>query len=467
MGVDHFVGRDDAVKRLHGLLTGREAADGKLTVQSIEGPGGIGKTFLFNHAIAGIDVSNRNYLTLRIDGNDPSARTLVRAVARMVDSAEAVAIRGRASGYYFPSVDRVVKAIETIRSEAIAEFQQRQPANEDGRLALLRFLDLAFEAGKRINDALPITKKHFNVHELEKAKRLIEENVPLMSSLREEVAGVFERLGFGGSTALRNSIKENACRPLADALVSDLSAILKKYRTGDLSKASHSKVEGIDRLLLILDDYEMLQEPIGEFLIGHLLPALRSVNFQSVVIILGRDQLEATHPSWDQHLKPTLLKRIELAPFSRWEMDQLVESYGVRAQDEKERAWRDTQGYPFYVQLWIEEIASGGRSALMLKRFHDRTTRWMSDREKGWLKHTLFLDEVNIRTLRLMVGNEQEAVEAFRWFEREGSVRDTSGRAFRVREYLRSRLIDYLQVSDPEHCRELQRQGELAMIGHG
>ena len=140
MSVEQFVGRDDAVKRLHEVLTGKQAAAGKLTVQSIEGPGGIGKTFLFNHAIAGVDLSDRNYLTLRIDANEPSARTLVRAVARMVDGAQADAIRDRPSGYYFPTVDRVVKAIETIRSEAVAEFQQRNPNNQAEKLALLQFL---------------------------------------------------------------------------------------------------------------------------------------------------------------------------------------------------------------------------------------------------------------------------------------------------------------------------------------
>jgi len=150
MGVDHFVGREDAVKRLHDVLTGCESMGRMLTVQSIEGPGGIGKTFLFNHAIASVDLSSRNYLTLRIDGNDPSARTLVRAVARMVDGAKADPIRNRASGYYFPEVDRVVKAIETIRSEAVAEFQKNEPNNENGRRAFLRFLDLAFEAGRRL-----------------------------------------------------------------------------------------------------------------------------------------------------------------------------------------------------------------------------------------------------------------------------------------------------------------------------
>jgi hypothetical protein len=374
-------------------------------------------------------------------------------------------------------VDRVVKAIETIRSEAVAEFKERHPDNENGQLALLQLLDMAFEAGKRLNDAVPTTKKHFNFHELEKhinvqelekLVQLIEDMVPLMVSLREEAPWFWERLGLlDRSTALRNAIKENACRPLADALHSDLSAILAGYRSKDQFEATHSKIEGIDRLLLILDDYEMLQKPLGEFLVGYLLPALRSANFESVVMILGRDQLEATHPAWDQHFKPNLLERIALARLLRPETDQLVESYGVRAHDDKERAWRDTQGYPLYVQLWTEEVASGGRSAIMLKRFHDRTTRWLSDREKGWLQHTLFLEEVNIRTLQGMLDDEQQAKEAFKWFECEGSVRDTTGEAFRVREYLRSRLIDYLRVSDPDYCEQLQHRGRLAMNGRG
>ena len=430
-------------------------------MQSVEGPGGIGKTCLFNHVLETNNLGNRNYLTLKIDGNvdgnDPSAQSLVRSVSRLVDSAEADAIRGKPAGYYFQSVGRVTKAIETIRSEAVVEFQKKHPNSEDGRAALLRFLDLAFEAGKRVNDAIPITKKHVNIRELEKAKRLLEEIIPTLVSLQEEGANFWEHFGmFSSSRALRNSIKENACKALADALVSDLSAILKHYRPVDKGTAAHRKVSGIDRLLLILDDYEKLQEFLNEFLVGHLLPALRSANFESTVILLVRDQLEVTHPAWDQHLKPNLLKRMALDHLQRAEMNELVEAFGIRSAVEKDRAWRDTQGYPFYVQLWIEEVESGGRSAVMLKRFYDRTTRWMNERERRWLEHTLFLDAVNIRSLRGMLGSDSEAHEAFRWFERNGSVRDTVGTSFRVREYLRSRLVDYLRASDPDRCDELE-----------
>ncbi len=470
MAVDHFVGRQDAVTHLARVLNGLERAEGKLSVQSIEGPGGIGKTSLFNHVIDTTVLDNRNYLTLKIDGNvdpkDPRAQSLVRSVARLVDSAEADAIRHQPSGFYFQSVGRVSKAIEMIRGEAVAEFQKQHPDSDDGRAALVRFLDLAFEAGKRVNDAIPITKKHVNVRELETAKRLVVEIVPTLVSLQEEGASFLERkfAKFSASRALRNSIKENACKALADALVSDLSAILKHYRWADKRKATHRKVVGIDRLLLVLDDYEKLQESLDEFLVGHLLPALRSANFESTIFLLVRDQLEVTHPAWDQHLKPNLLKRVALDHLSRAEVDQLVDASGVRSAVEKERAWRDTQGYPFYVQLWIEEVESGGRGAVMLKRFHDRTTRWMGEREKHWLEHTLFLDAVNIRSLRGLLGSDSEAHEAFRWFERNGSVRDTAGPSFRVREYLRSRLIDYLRASDPDRCEELETRSRLVVI---
>jgi len=261
MTVSHFVGRQDAVNHLADLLTGFKRSGGQLTVQSIEGPGGIGKTCLFNHVLESIDLSDRKYLTLKIDGNvdgsSTSAQSIVRAVSRLVDSAEADAIRDKPAGYYFQQVGRAIKAIEMIRSLAVAEFQKKHPDNENGRAALVRFLDLAFELGKRLNDAIPITKKHINVREFEKSKHLLEEIVPTLASLQEEGANFWERrfAKFSESRALRNSIKENACKVLASALISDLSAILKRYRAADRGRAMHRKVPGIDRLLLIFDDY--------------------------------------------------------------------------------------------------------------------------------------------------------------------------------------------------------------------
>jgi hypothetical protein len=51
-------------------------------------------------------------------------------------------------GITFQTVDQVVKAMETIKSEVIAEFKRNRPSDEEGQLAISRFLDRAFEAGK-------------------------------------------------------------------------------------------------------------------------------------------------------------------------------------------------------------------------------------------------------------------------------------------------------------------------------
>jgi hypothetical protein len=66
---------------------------------------------------------------------------------------------------------------------------------------------------------------------------------------------------------------------------------------------------------------------------------------------------------------------------------------------------------------------------------------------------------VNIRTLREMIGDEEQSKAVQKWFECEGSVRDPKGASFCVREYIRSRLKDYLRISDPDRYSELQRKG--------
>jgi hypothetical protein len=458
MNTKHFVGREQDIKQLGSVLTGKLKAAGQLTVQSVSGPGGIGKTTLFNHVLSRNDISGRKYLTLRIDGSEGSGKNLLKLVSQMIDKASATAIQGRPSRFFFSATDEVIKNIESIKDDAAAEFRKNHPEDKGGEAALNAALDLIFETGKTFNEAIPITKKTVNFQKLEEVRPILDIVIPKLDSLKAETAWFWEKLGIGGSTALRNAIKNNACSPLADALVSDLSAILQGYKAKDVLMPKHKKLEGIDRLLLVIDDYETVQGSAGEFLVSHFLPALRNANFETTAIIMGRDQLEATHPSWDQHLMPCMEKRIELSSLSKLEVYQMVEAFEIYSEEEKERAWNDTSGYPFYVQLWVEEAESGGRSAVMLKRFYDRTTRWMSDQQKIWLQQVLFLDAINQNTLEIILNDAEEANLAFEWFKNEGSVRDTTSKKFRVREYLRSRLLDYLEISTPKQYNRLKQR---------
>ncbi len=163
---------------------------------------------------------------------------------------------------------RVLQTIADIKNQAGNEFLKQHPGDKEGQAALLRFLDQAFTAGKRLNEVSPVTKKRVNFRELEKWRPVLEASLPLLHSLREENARLIERLGLRKATAQRNAIKENACRELADALISDLAAILAGYRRKDILKASHAKFPDTHQLLLVLDDYEKLQESLEEFLVA-------------------------------------------------------------------------------------------------------------------------------------------------------------------------------------------------------
>ena len=87
----------------------------------------------------------------------------------------------------------------------------------------------------------------------------------------------------------------------------------------------------------------------------------------------------------------------------------------------------------------------------------------MTERQRRWLEIVVFLNRVNIETLRRMHDDDREVREVFDWFQREGSLRDVTTDHPCVREYVRSRLADYLLRRDPERCRELRgRAGEYA-----
>lgn len=455
-----FIGRTGLSRKLSALLRGESTAraNGSLTIQSIEGPGGIGKTALFDHVLVEAGTDPRRYLTLRINGGDPLGASAFHAVGRLVDSAHGGVISRKPPGYHFPNSAMVTAEYENVCRSALRELSKLDTDIKFKPHDLLSLFDRAVAVGKPLNEMLPKSKQLIDSEAVERRRGDVERVLKSLSSLQEEGAKMFERLGAGGGAALRNAIKQNALVPLSQALVTDLTTILVGYERREWYKPAQTKLDGVDRLLLVIDDYEKVQSVLGEFLVSHLLPHLQRAPFETIAVIIGRDQLSATHPGWDQHLRASAMPPISLAPLTRAEMNSLVASYGVSSGVETERAWADTQGYPYYVQLWVEEATSGGGGALMLKKFYDRTTRWMTEEQRDWLSKILFLDDVNIRTLCSVTESEEEARSAYRWFETEGSVRDTSASTFTVRPYLRTRLLDYLKISDPDLFDRMSRK---------
>jgi hypothetical protein len=460
-----YVGREEAVGQLLGVLTEEPQPPSKVVIQSIEGPGGIGKTALFEHVLSKVDRAALGMLTMKVSGSPGKQGDAFQMVHALVTSSEAPVALTKPLAQRFTNTEEVRALYSEITTSAKTALQQAVPDVPIDQV--MKVLTTSVELGHRLNELAPISKRYVNFEAIEQHLPRIKEVIKTLPPLLEEAPGVLEKLGVTRAASLRNAMRANPLGALAEAFVTDLTNVLVGYESKNLLRPSQAKVSGVDRLLLVLDDYESLAAHLGEFLVGHLVPRLKQCPFETVLVVIGRDQLALTHPGWNQHHQRQLAKPIVLSALSREEMDELVKAHGRTSTEDLDRAWADTMGYPLLVTLWLEEARESGHgegpSIGMLKRFHDRTTHWLTDEQKRWLDHALFLPQVNVETFEHALGDSDEAHRAMKWFEGDGSVRDAQGRAFRVREYVRSRLADYLQATDPARFRDLEARSRQAV----
>jgi hypothetical protein len=253
---------------------------------------------------------------------------------------------------------------------------------------------------------------------------------------------------------LRSRVRRDLYNATADAMLTDLTAALSGYRAQDAAKLTQERIVGMERLLLVFDDFEAIAPLLEEFVVGALIPKLSGAPFQTLIVVLGRDDLEAMHPAWSQHCRRYIRDQIRLAPFGREAAFALLAQAGVPA-DRHEAYYESTQGFPFLLTLLIEETAMNGtESALFLRKFYERTTRWMSELEEQWFVRVAYLDPVNEDTLaRLFPESEVRRIQD--WFEHESSIRDPAATVFRVRPLVRDKVLRYLEIRSPRRHREL------------
>ncbi|WP_414970442.1 hypothetical protein [Caballeronia sp. 15711] len=457
MKFSSFVGRSKELERLRQVLL-RDTSG--LVIQSIEGPGGIGKSSVFEKILDELNLHSLDFLILQIDGNKQENVSLDQLIKSLIDSAKSGKALNKPVRALFPRTADAISATERMRSEAIEQLIKQKGGEEFVQLFNSAF-DTMVSLGNAINSTAPATKGYIDAEALGKASPEIKEAIEKLSAFKSESIPLWERFGIGDSVETRNEIKRNAPQALAQCLVDDLrNIVLGKTESGEFLPGFGS-IRGVKRLLLIVDDYESLQSVMGEFLISNFLRKMRDVGFAVTVVILGRDRLSATHPSWDQHYSSVMANSLQIKPLSKEEMNELLDELEVSDSAEKERAWMDTRGYPFYVTLWANEWSNGGRSAVMLKQFYSRITRWMTDRQRGWLDQVIHMRDINIATLKAVFGAE-EAPEVMAWFENEASVRDLNTKSFTVNEYARSRLLEYLALRDPEGHETLAKKASCA-----
>ncbi len=443
--------RGSEVARLAAVI---ETNDPGLRVVGISGPGGVGKSYLLSHVLTATEPARRTSLELSLDGSNEQARgdlfgLLDGQLARTSLPPPADPRRD-----YFPRLRKVAwthrALVEAVTSELVAG--AAPPEVRDTAVALLK-------AGRRLNKAVPITRVYFDAaaHTDVDAGQAVDDAWKLVANLRALQTGdpLPAALRHALGTSHKARVKQDLYNVTAEALVADLAAALGGHTAR--SRFASAPIPGKARHLLGLDDFEALAPTLEELIVGALLPRLAEAPFPSTVILLGRDDLEAMHPAWSQHCRRYLVDQIRLAPFSREAAFDLLARAEV-PEARREELYQATQGFPFLLALLVEEVhGEAGGSALFLRRFFDRTTRWMSPREREWLTRVCYLDEVNLDTLApLFPGESVERVQD--WFEREASIRDPGAPVFRVRPLIREKVLRYLELRSPSRHRELMER---------
>ena len=430
-----------------------------LKIQSIEGPAGIGKSTLFDHSIKQELLEGKSYLVLRVDGNSTKSKDPVDVIFDLLTSAKAYAIRDKQAGQIFPYTSNMIKVYKDFQNQLLKEYEQKISKDDSERF--LKYLNIAVSLSKSINNISPASTNFINAEGIEKELENLKDAIPQLKTLTMETVSFIQKLTLKSDKVnIRNQFRENPLAPFSQSLFNDLSAILDKPI--ERSKPSPSKIKGIDRLLLVIDDYEALQPLISDFLTKHFLRELNRAGFPSMVVMMGRDSLTATSEDWDQYFNNNMFEPMVLKNLSKAEVFDLTDEFEISELEQKEKIWSETEGYPYYIQLWKEEAQSGGLSSVKLKQFYNRTTRWMNETQKKWLEIIVFLEEINVHTIGLMgIDNPNEVKN---WFQDEGSIRDPNANPFKFRTFVKSRILEHIKNSDPELYKKNLKQAKLVIL---
>lgn len=442
------VRRPSEVKRLTDLLSSK---DQELSICCISGPGGVGKTYLLEHVLNSMSPNELGYLTLKVDGSNSQKRGEFFGLIADQMAKRSLGAPAKSSRDYFPHTRRVAQYHRNLVN-AVEQHLKKESVDSETKRVIISLLKF----GHLCNEFSPIHpgKPVISVLTDEKyAGPVIDQASKVLDALGESKIRLPEPLREIFGLTFNDRIRTDLYALTAEAFAKDAKVALNSKSRPKLSLTQYP-IRDLNRLLLIIDDYEALNSVIGDFLIGSLIPRLEEADFQVVIVICCRDDLTSTNPSWSQHLSSKLKADIRLKPFDKESAFALMVESGVPS-NLKESIFADTTGFPFLLTLAIEEIMTAeGKSALFLSKFYDRTTRWMSARQKEWFKRVCFLDQVDEDTLSLLF--EDELVPDVQdWFEKESSIRDPDSPRFCVRPLIRHKTLAYLEIRTPRMHKEM------------
>jgi hypothetical protein len=445
--------RDNEVARLMEILT---KPQGGVNICGISGTGGVGKTFLMDHVMEELGLEKSGYMKLAVDGL--SSNNLRGDFIGILDQklvARPLHAPAKAGRDYFPHI----RDLAVAHAKFMEEMEGEIAASTD--LAPFKGIAAALlRGGQFLNRMVPKSKEYLDLSRLNISHEDLDKNFDhIVDSMQKMKILAFQEptylpqavrdvLGITMQGRLRRDLHGLA----ADYLLADISRVIGEERNDDGGWRQHDFE--FNKLLIVLDDFEVLGPTLGDYVFGALVPKLAAARFTSVIVVIGRDTFQSSNPDWHFKYKRFMRDQIRLFPFKKAEAIEYLATAGITG-DEAEEVYKYTEGFPFLMSLVVEERgtledsetgAIGGVD--VARQFYDRTVRWMTPQQAEWFSAVVYLDRVNVETLSWFFPNELVPSIQY-WFEREASIRDPRAQVFKVKNILRTKVVPYLGTRDP------------------
>lgn len=464
--LSNFVGRSVESEILSGEIEAfarSDAYENHLRVVPISGFGGIGKTTLLQRVLDEHPDSLADSLVLWVSRStvqDPF--DFISYIDAQFAPSKLPNGYGRKEHDYFPQTRHLIRLMRRLERD-VDEDLKNSGLSQGARLG-----------AKMLYKARPL------IGQMGPKAKVVEKLLAVMEMTRvdESAAELIDKIGSLASLQKKKSLmtrlrkestadlKDDPYECLAQTWIGDLSAILSNYRFADRFKLTHRSIEGLNRLILVVDDYETTGDILAPFLLGGVIRGLREAEFPTLVVMIGRDNLSDSkdeNVAWSQHHGDILAPQVTLDPLSAEESAEMLTNAGYNKTQAKQ-IHGQTQGIPELLRFFADNQKHyGNDAAVYYQEFYQRTTRWMTKPQKRWLMATIYLDAVNQGTVEVMLPDEDPEL-VVDWFRSEGSVRDKSASEFVAAPVVREMLLKHdRNVRGAKRVKVSEDLAELAM----